>query len=229
MAEWSMETGETDNEIEYSNDLVEGTTDLSGDYTEMEDTEDVLWDIQDSDSDIAEDIMQDYTDTYESNGYNYQSNDVGQILNASGNLRLEDGIRNNYAQRNVGGEFRHDNDDGGHLIGARFGGSGDLDNLIPQDRSINRGAYKSLENQWARELEDGQEVYVDISPIYHGDSLRPDVIMGHSEVSDHDGTTTDYFSFTNEDLESAEFEIPDDMDLLDAYPNAMDIHEREMK
>lgn len=149
---------------------------------------------------------------YKSNGYYYRKNEYGQILEAKGDLRLEKGERNQYAQREAGGSYRHSEDDGGHLIGTRFGGSGEADNLIAQDRSINRGAYKSLENEWAEELNSGYDVSVEIEPIYHGESLRPDIITAKTEIVGDNGTKVDYFSVTNENLESDEFILPEESD-----------------
>ena len=150
---------------------------------------------------------------YESNGYSYQINEYNQITQAKGELRLEDGIRNLYAQRTAGGEYRHDNDDGGHLIGTRFGGSGELDNLVAEDRYINRGAFKSLENEWANNLESGNRVNVEVEPVYHGQSERPDIITAKTEVTNTNGEREiDYFSVTNENLETEEFDLPSEAD-----------------
>lgn len=156
----------------------------------------------------------DKTKEYNSNGYIYRINDKGQIIHAEGDLMLRDGERNLYAQKNAGGDYRHDSDDGGHLIATRFGGSGNQDNLIAQDRYINRGAYKSLENEWAKSLEKGNDVFVEIEPIYHGDSLRPDSITAKTIVDDNSKTVVDYFSVTNENMESEEFKFPEEADDL---------------
>lgn len=169
--------------------------------------------IQEAKSEIADDTIQ-----YEMNGYQYEKNADGQILYAGGDLKLEEAERNNYAQRIAGGEYRHELDDGGHLIATRFGGSGELDNLVAEDRTVNRGAFKTFENQWAKELEDGNQVHVDITPLYHGDSERPDTIMGKAEITSGEDTVTDYFSMTNENLESEEFELPKEADeMLDLW------------
>lgn len=169
---------------------------------------------------------------YEANGYKYRANDNGQILHAEGDLRLGDGERDAYAQRKAGGEYRREEDDGGHLIGSRFDGYGGEENLIAQDKSVNRGGYKSLENEWADALKDGKNVHVEIDPVYHGDSPRPDIITGKSEISDGKDNITDYFSMTNDNLEKDEFKLPDD-DQTDVYPNAMDYdhdkYEKELR
>lgn len=68
------------------------------------------------------------------------------------------------------------NDDGGHLIGNQFNGSGQIDNLVPQNSGINRsgGEWYKMEQDWAKTLKDGSSVKVDISPNYSGSSVRPD-------------------------------------------------------
>lgn len=42
----------------------------------------------------------------------------------------------------MGREDRLVTDDGGHLIASIFNGSGNLDNLVPMDSNLNRGAWK---------------------------------------------------------------------------------------
>jgi len=64
-------------------------------------------------------------------------------------------------------------DDAGHLIGDRFGGSSELDNLVSQDSHINRGEYKAMENEWATALQNGCTVQVAGDVSYDGDSHRP--------------------------------------------------------
>lgn len=114
-----------------------------------------------------------YTD---GNGYKYTTDGIGRISNAQGQLQLGEGERNPYAQRKVGGTDRLSNDDGGHLIGNQFKGSGEIDNLVPQNSGINRsgGEWYKMEQQWANALKEGSVVKVDITPNYSGNSLRPD-------------------------------------------------------
>lgn len=197
-------------------------------FNEVSDNmEPVETDISFNQDDITDDInteADDIISQYQENGYTFEINDLGQTVRAYGDLHLGQGERDLYAQRTAGGEFRTETDEGGHLIASRFEGPGGPENLVPENRTINRGPYKTMENNWAKELKDGNEVNVDITPIYHGDSLRPDIIMGKTEVTDSTGDTVDYFSITNEDLESDQFEIPeaDSLELFDSFPNAMD-------
>ncbi|MDR2889380.1 MAG: DNA/RNA non-specific endonuclease [Lachnospiraceae bacterium] len=117
------------------------------------------------------------------NGHIYTTDDKGRIESVRGSLELKKGDRNEYAQRTVGGEDRHDGkdgggkDDGGHLIGTQFNGSGEIDNLVPQDSKINRsgGQWFKMETVWKDALKSDPKktVVVDIKPKYKGDSTRP--------------------------------------------------------
>ena len=156
--------------------------------------------------------MDNNSNSYSLNGYDYEKNDLGQIIHAEGQLRLEEGERNISAQRAAGGKFRRDSDDGGHLIGTRFGGSGEADNIVAEDRYINRGSFKSLENSWAKELNEGKSVSVEVDPIYHGQSTRPDIITAKTEVIQNNKSEIDYYSVTNENLDLPEFQLPEEAD-----------------
>jgi len=106
-------------------------------------------------------------------GHIYTTDSLGRIDSVEGKLTLADGTRNEYAQSVAGRVDRLPTDDGGHLIASRFGGSGDLDNLVPMDSNLNRSAWKTMENEWATALQNGSEVNVSIDAIYEGASQRP--------------------------------------------------------
>ncbi|WP_371017959.1 DNA/RNA non-specific endonuclease [Pseudalkalibacillus sp. JSM 102089] len=62
---------------------------------------------------------------YETNGYQYQTDDLGRIKKASGELKLEMGVRDTKHQLAAGGIDRikapsTQGDHGGHLIGTQF-------------------------------------------------------------------------------------------------------------
>ena len=66
-------------------------------------------------------------------GHVYRTDHKGRIKEVyAEDLSLQDGGRNSYAQRTVGREDRLPDDDGGHLIARAFGGSKDIDNLVPK-------------------------------------------------------------------------------------------------
>ncbi|MBC1235178.1 DNA/RNA non-specific endonuclease [Listeria booriae] len=115
---------------------------------------------------------------YNSNGYNYQTDDLGRISSADANLTLKKGTRNTKHQLEAGGENRvkapsTQGDHGGHLIGTQFDGSPLLDNIVAMNGNVNVSAYKKLENTWASSLRNGSEVHVNIKPVYMGESKRP--------------------------------------------------------
>ena len=115
---------------------------------------------------------------YTKNGYDYKTDELGRIKEAKATeLRLEEGKRKLYSQRKVGGQDRLDIDDGGHLFRTQFGGSGDIDNLIPQNSKVNRsgGEWYNMEEEWVRALKETppKKVSVKINPIYEGNSMRP--------------------------------------------------------
>lgn len=86
-----------------------------------------------------------------------------------------DGKRSLYSQRTAGGNYRLEDDDGGHLIGSQFLGSGKLDNLVSMNSQINRagGKWYNMETEWANALKEGKEVQVKIQNIYETNNLRP--------------------------------------------------------
>lgn len=163
------------------------------------------------------------SERYEANKYNYETDNRGRITHCEGTLRLEpQNGRNTYAQLKAGGEDRRkgnaegeSKDDGGHLIGRRFGGSKELDNMIAQDSHLNRSEYKAMEDDWEGYLkqknEDGSSKYnvkVDIRCKYKDireetqqrDSQRPSDLFVYSKVTDSNGNTVDkkIYHFKNE-------------------------------
>lgn len=165
-------------------------------------------------------------ESHEQGHYEYGTNGVGG-REASGYLGISDEPqRDPSAQLAAGGESRREAgnewgvDDGGHLIGARFGGSPGEENLTAQDRNLNRGSFKRMENDWAEHIESGDKVFahMETSP---GD--RPDAYMGYAIVEHPDGTR-DYetYSFTNESRAQQEQwnQELEALDALDAAPAA---------
>ena len=110
---------------------------------------------------------------YESKGYYYQTDELGRIKAAQGDLRLEDGVRNNRDQLKAGGEDRLPGDHGGHLIARIFGGSGELDNLVAMDKIVNTIEYRELEKAWENALKDGKTVNIEITLDYTETNKRP--------------------------------------------------------
>lgn len=134
--------------------------------------------------------------------YEYGENGVGGKT-ATGSLRIaEEPSRDGKAQSAAGGESRRGNDhewgadDGGHLIGARFGGETGEANLTAQNRNLNRSDYKHMENEWAAHIEAGDKVFVHIET---DDAQRPNAYMGYVIYESPDGTRDyDTFHMVNE-------------------------------
>ena len=114
------------------------------------------------------------------NNYKYTTDSQGRISRVEGELKLQKGKRNPNAQKEIGQK----KDDGGHLIANRFGGSGEIDNLVPQNKHLNRsgGEWYKMEQEWANALKEGKKVEVDIQPIYNGTSTRPDSFSVHYKI-----------------------------------------------
>ena len=113
-------------------------------------------------------------------GHVYRTDHKGRIKEVyADDLSLQNGGRNSYAQRTVGREDRLPDDDGGHLIARAFGGSKDIDNLVPQSKYINRsfkenGQWYKMEKEWLKVLKGGGEVKnIRMKIDYDEESLRP--------------------------------------------------------
>jgi len=126
---------------------------------------------------------------YKINGYIYKTDELGRVSKVSGSLRIEKGKRLAGQQALVGKSGKA-GDEGGHLIGSRFGGHGDKINLLPQNSNLNRSAWKKMENQWGKELKDGRTVDIEINPIYNEGSTRPDAFHVRQKI---DGKNVDKF------------------------------------
>jgi hypothetical protein len=121
------------------------------------------------------------------NGYTYVIDSRGRTRRVSGILSFSLPVRSRAMQARAGGVDRRPTDDGGHFIAARFNGPKEAFNHFAQDANFNRGGYRLLEEQWAREMRAGRSVTVRIVPYYDGSSTRPReidvwfVIDGHRQ------------------------------------------------
>ncbi|VBB09905.1 pectin lyase fold [Lucifera butyrica] len=105
-------------------------------------------------------------------GYSYQTDEMGRISKfETDNLQLTD--RTERLDHNPNTPGKLDGDHAGHLAGDRFGGSPELDNLVSQSSNVNLSEYKKIENQWAKAIEEGKQVKVNVEVNYEGSSLRP--------------------------------------------------------
>ncbi|USK93057.1 DNA/RNA non-specific endonuclease [Rossellomorea marisflavi] len=112
-------------------------------------------------------------------GYKYTTDEFGRIVDVEAEeLILQKGKRNKGMQAAAGREDRLPDDDGGHLIGTQFHGSGDIDNLLAQNKHINRsgGEWYKMETEWANAMKEvpPKKVSVKIKPVFVGTSSRPE-------------------------------------------------------
>ncbi|WP_280516138.1 T7SS effector LXG polymorphic toxin [Bacillus sp. NTK034] len=104
--------------------------------------------------------------------YLYKTDESGRLTEFNaGDLKLTE--RDNRLPHKSNTPGKEPGDHAGHLAADRFGGSPDLDNLVSQSSSVNLSKYKKLENQWAKAIEEGKDVSVNVKINYEGNSLRP--------------------------------------------------------
>ncbi len=113
---------------------------------------------------------------FERNGYRYETDEKGRVISAEGKLQVK-----NHQGRNEMPDSRdvvaHGEmvctDDRGHLIADRFNGSGELENLVPMERKLNKGDYAKLEDTLAGAVNDGADVRLKIEIVHEDDVSRP--------------------------------------------------------
>lgn len=111
------------------------------------------------------------------NGYTYEIDARERTRHVSGTLTVAPiPVRSRTSQGRAGGVDRRASDDGGHYIAARFAGPTDAFNHFAQNANFNRGGYRLLEDEWAREKRTGRKVTVRMVPQFDGGSLRPSAI-----------------------------------------------------
>lgn len=102
----------------------------------------------------------------------YHTDELSRLSDIKATLELSKNDRNTY-QQCKGGKCGNPGDEGGHLIASIFGGPGERLNIVPMDGNLNKGAWKAMENSWAKDLKAGKKVDVQIQPIYSDNSKRP--------------------------------------------------------
>ena len=121
--------------------------------------------------------------TLTQNGYSFSTDASGRLKSASGQLYLQPGVRDPAAQMQVGWGDRLSTDHGGHLIGTRFNGPGDYQNLAAQNGNLNTSAYKRMENMWAQHVRAGDDVRVNVEAVYDHGGLRPSHFVANYEIN----------------------------------------------
>ena len=103
--------------------------------------------------------------------YIYETNGEGLISRAStDNLQVK--THEGRLAHNSNTYGKEAGDQAGHIFGDRFGGSPELDNLVSQAQKVNQSEFKIIENEWAKALNNGKKVMVDIEINYDGISRR---------------------------------------------------------
>lgn len=145
--------------------------------------------------------------TYELNGNKYTTDDKGRIISCEATPhRTPENPRDNDAQKRAGGEDRHDNDQGGHIVSRDLGGDSGDGNLVAMDSRINQSDYKRMENAIKDALDKGKDVTTKTEFTYSGDSNRPDKITVTVTI---DGRDTVYVFDNNLDGSLID-EVPED-------------------
>lgn len=121
----------------------------------------------------------------------YETDELGRVNRVSGKLELGKIGRNGYQQgKSVTlKDGTKGVDEGGHLIGHQFKGAGEQINYVPMKETLNQGAWKKMESDWAKALKEGKNVEVDMKPIYQGTSQRP---VGFKVTETIDGVKKTY-------------------------------------
>ncbi|MDP1027677.1 DNA/RNA non-specific endonuclease [Sphingomonas sp. KR1UV-12] len=111
------------------------------------------------------------------NGYTYQIDGRARTRDVSGTLTVATvPIRSRAAQRQAGGAERRAGDDGGHYIAARFNGPTEAFNHFAPDAHFNRGKYRLVKDEWARDKRAKCAVTVRIGPRFNGELRRPSAL-----------------------------------------------------
>ena len=117
------------------------------------------------------------THRVERNGYSFLIDETDRTREVTGQLQIaKKPIRSRRAQARAGGSDRRQSDDGGHYIAVRFNGPKEAFNHFAQDANFNRGAYRVMENGWAKAIARGNRVRVKVIPTYSKGSRRPSSI-----------------------------------------------------
>jgi hypothetical protein len=113
----------------------------------------------------------------EANGHVWTVDEAGATREINGTIDLSvTARRSRRAQRQAGGSDRRTSDDGGHYVARRFGGSPTTFNHFAQDSNFNRGRWRMLEEEWARDSRAGKRIEYRMVPVFEDSSRRPSYI-----------------------------------------------------
>lgn len=154
------------------------------------------------------------------NGYKFTVDDNGTVT-AEGTVSENPASRSGMQSINPDG-YRDGVNDKGHLIAAREGGPAEDYNVSSQDRSLNRGAYKTVENSEVRLANDGNVVQTEKTAFVSNEGSKPDAYMINDTITTSDGKTQNvHLSFQNmsPDEQAEQNRFLQENDFTEGYPN----------
>ena len=113
---------------------------------------------------------------WRNNNGKFHMDNNGRLTQATAKVELSDlgtGTGTNPSSRGRARSMGYPDDDAGHLIAKNLGGSGGVDYVVPQNKTINRGEFRKFEMKIAKKVRNGHEVYIRVVPRYQGNSTRP--------------------------------------------------------
>lgn len=125
----------------------------------------------------GKDVLVKNANMVNSKGHIVITDDLGRLKQVSAKelKYTKDNLRLGYKQREVVKNLGRTTDDGGHLIAREFGGSPDIDNLVPMNRILNRsGEWRKMEHNIKKLMESGKKLKdYNVKINYIGKSSRP--------------------------------------------------------
>ncbi|WP_261850215.1 RHS repeat-associated core domain-containing protein, partial [Pectobacterium araliae] len=104
----------------------------------------------------------------------------GEILSAKATVskaELKTGTATNQSSRDYARSLGNQTDDAGHILGNVLGGQGGKGNVFPQLPGINRGEYRTFENEVRKYINKKGTVDIDWSFVYNNGGTRPTEII----------------------------------------------------
>ncbi|MBA0173486.1 hypothetical protein F9U38_11920 [Pectobacterium versatile] len=104
----------------------------------------------------------------------------GEILSAKASVskaELKTGSATNQSSRDYARSLGNQTDDAGHILGNVLGRQGGKGNVFPQLPAINRGEYRTFENEVRKYINKNGTVDIDWSFVYNNGGTRPTEII----------------------------------------------------
>ena len=134
--------------------------------------------------------------TFINNGYEFTVEDNGTVT-AKGRVSENPASRKGMNNIHPDG-YNSAETDKGHLIAARAGGPAEDYNVSAQDRTLNRGSYKTVENAELRLANEGNTVETEKIAYVSNPGDKPDAYMVNDTITTPEGETHEiHHSFQN--------------------------------